>query len=384
MSRLLRNSIFFIGVTVAFIGCGKNEIDVATYSNKINKRVEVPDICKSQYNSAMPKVAVVDFTNNSTFGKAEVSKTDSKKNGSALVGLGLGPTGFIAGGATQSNMSSNSEKRSIDSRLAESFTSPLETMILNSGGANLVSRSDMEKINAELKFQDSGLVDSASVARFGKLSGAKYIITGSIDNVDQKYIDNSIAGNTIGAAALHSDKDGAKIIGLLIQAGTSITDGTIISSKATIKIIDVETGKIEFSKSIEGATNIGKIKNPNFDQIVGGIKKTMIDALPSLASDFSTYFSVKGYITQLKSKDKDVIAQVSIGRDLKVNQNQIFQVLDFDSFFDPISQKESCDITITKIKLKATQQITPTTTWTTIDEGDGSTLKIGQLVQKLH
>lgn len=384
MSKIVKNSIIFVAIALTIGGCTKNEIDVASYPNKINNKVEIPDICRPQYNSAMPKVAVVDFTNNSTFGKAEISKTDSRRNSSAIIGAGISPVGFVAGGAAQTDKTSNTENRSVDSKLAQSFVGPIEEMVLNSGGATLLSRSDIEKVNTELKFQDSGLVDPATVAKFGKLFGAKYIITGSIDNVDQKYRDNSAVGNTAGLVGSRSDKDGVKLVGLLLQAGTSFSDGMLISTKATIKIIDVETGKIEFSKSLEGSTNIGKIPNPNFDQVVGGVKKAIMDALPSIAPDFATYFAVKGYVTQLKSKDKDIIAQVNIGRDFKVTENQIFQALNFESFIDPISAKESCDITMTNIKLKATQQITPTSTWTTVEDGDGRSLRIGQLVQKLY
>ncbi len=384
MNNIIKVLVLLTATIVIMTGCGKNEIDVAAYPNKINHKVEIPDICRPYYNSAMPKVAVVDFTNNSTFGKAEISKTDSRRNSSALIGVGMTPGKFIAGGASQTNSNSNTENRSVDAKLAESFTGPLESMVVNSGGAILLTRSDMDKINTELKFQDSGLVDPATVAKFGKLSGAKYIITGSIDNVDQKYRDNSGAANAVGRSTSQSDNNGVKLMGMLMQVGASVTDGMIVSSKATIKIIDVETGKIEFTRTLEGSTNIGKIPNPNYDQVVGAIKKAMMDVLPEIAPDFATYFSVKGYITQLKSKNKDIIAQVNIGRDFKVVENQIFQALVFDSLVDPITGKESCDITMTNIKLKATQQITPSTTWTTIQDGDGSNLKIGQLVQKLY
>jgi len=384
MKKLVRNSLLSV-VAITFItGCGKNEVDIAAYPTKINNKVEIPEICMPQYKSAMPKVAVVNFTNNSTFGKADIANTNTRRDSAAVVGVGVAPSGFIAGGASQSNTVSNSENRSVDAKLAESLTGPLENLIVNSGGAILLSRTDMDKINAELKFQDSGLVDPDSVVKFGKLSGARYIVTGSIDNVLQTYRDNSGAASAVGKATQQSDNNAVKLIGMLMQVGASVTDGMVITSKMTVKIIDVETGQIVLSKPLEKTTNIGKIRNPNFDQVVGGLKTAMLEALPGLEEDFATYFSVKGYITQLKAKDKDIIAQVNVGRDLKVVENQIFKALNFDQLTDPMTGKESCDISESMIRLKATQQITPTHTWLTIENGEGKDLKVGQLIQKTH
>ncbi len=384
MNKIVRNSLLSV-VAVTFItGCGKNELDIAQYPNKINTMVQIPEVCQPQYKSAFPTVAVIDFTNNSTFGKADITNANSQTDSAAIVGVGVGPSGFVAGGASSSNTQSNSEKRSVDAKLSESLTGPIETLIVNSGGAKLLSRSDMDKINTELKFQDSGLVDPSSVVEFGKLSGAKYIVTGSIDNVEQKYRDNAAAGKAAGDATKNSDNNAVKLIGLLIQAGTSMTDGMIITSKMTVKILDVQTGQVVFTKQLEKSANIGKIRNPNYDQVVGGIKSAMLEALPELEGDFADYFAVKGYITQLKAKDKNVIAQVNIGRDLKVAENQIFKVLNFDALTDPFSGKESCDISMSAIKLRATNQITQDKTWATIEDGDGTTLKVGQLVQKSH
>ncbi len=384
MNNIIRNSLLSIIIITFITGCGKNAIDIASYPTKITNKVEIPEICMSQYKSAMPTVTVIDFTNNSTFGKADISNSNSQRDSSAIIGAGVDPRGFVAGGVSQTNTKSNSENRIVDAKLSESLISPVETLIINSGGAKLMSRSDMSKINAELKFQDSGLIGPESVVKFGKLSGAKYIVTGSIDNVEQKYRDNSVAAKAVHESTKDSDKNAVKITSLLLQIGATVTDGMIITSKMTIKILDVETGQVVLTKSLEKSANIGKIRNPNYDQVVGAIKSAMIEALQELEADFADYFSVKGYITQIKSKGKEIIVQVNIGKDLKVVENQIFKVLNFDTLTDPINEKESCDISISNVKLRATQQITPTTTWTTIEDGDGTTLKVGQLVQKTH
>ena len=143
-------------------------------------------------------------------------------------------------------------------------------------------------------------------------------------------------------------------------------------------------GKIVFTKQLKEDKNIGKIRKPNYDQVVGGIKGAINEALPELKKDLADLFAVKGYVTQVKAKDatgKDSIAQVNVGKELKVTEGTVFKVYNFEQMEDPMSGTVSCDVTETDIKLKATQNMTKTHTWTTVD-GDGKALKLGQLVKK--
>ncbi len=366
-----------IAAIMILAGCGGNQIDVTKYSKTVNLRANVPDVCKPEYKSVMPRVAVVGFTNNSTFGKANISTNN--KNSSAVVGMGISSTGFIAGGKSSSN--SESTTRKVDAKLSESVVPLVESMISNTGGAILISRTDMDKVNKELKLQDSGLLDSNSVVAFGNSLGAQFLITGSINNVEQKYTDNSKAAGGVADATQHSDNKAVRLLGSLLKLGASMTDGMKITTSFTIKIIDVETGKIVLSEDLEESTNIGKMRRPTYDQIVGGIKKNIKDALPKLNEQFSRYFAVKGYITQLKSDGSNIIAQVNIGSKAKVKENQIFSVYAFQRNEDPVSGNISCDRLELPIKLVASNQITKDKTWTTVD-GDASKLKSYQLVQK--
>jgi curli biogenesis system outer membrane secretion channel CsgG len=347
-------------------------------------KVKIPEICMPEYKSVLPTVAVLDFTNNSTFKKASISKSSTTKDSSAIGGIAIGANGIIAGGVSKSNKETIKVSRNIDSKLSQSIVSPLETLIINSGGAKIFTRTDMDKIDTELKFQDSGLVDPASAVEFGKTSGVRYIITGSIDNISQDYTDNSSSANSTAHLANQGNNKNLKVLTALMALGSSITDGMTIGVKFTVKILDVQTGKIVFSETLKGDTNIGKIVKPTYDQIVGAVKKVMINQLPTLKKELSTYFSVKGYITQLRKKDDEIIAQVNIGRDLKVVENQLFKVYSFEEIEDPMTGKKSCDVIEIQTKLKASQQITQKTTWVTIQDGKGSSLKLGQLVQKSY
>ncbi|MEA2049425.1 MAG: CsgG/HfaB family protein [Campylobacterota bacterium] len=400
MKKMVKNTLLSGAAIAVLVGCGGNQLDVAKYQTKIKVKAEIPEICMPLYKSNMPKVAVMEFTNNSTFGKAEIANSNTESETSSVstnkssaaiglvanthgVGLGVSKEN-ISTNNTKSNSNTSSVKRSVDAKLSSSVTGPLETLVVNSGGATLFTRSDMDKVDAELKFQDSGLVDPESAVAFGKTSGVKFILTGSIDNVDQKYRDNSAAADGVAKQTGQSDNLGVKLLGAALSMGASMTDGMIITTKLTVKMIDVETGKIVFSKQLEESGNIGKIRNPNYDQVVGGIKKAMLEALPELKQDFATYFAVKGYITKLRKDGDDVIAQVSIGRDQKVVENQLFTVYNFEESEDVMTGAKTCDVIETTTKLRASQQIQPKTTWATVEEGECSSLKLKQLVQKSH
>jgi len=96
------------------------------------------------------------------------------------------------------------------------------------------------------------------------------------------------------------------------------------------------------------------------------------------------YFTVKGYITKLKSKNNETIAQINVGKNYKVQENQLFKVYAFEENEDPLSGDITCDVIESTTKLRASQQISARSTWTTVEEGSADILKLGQLVQKTN
>lgn len=375
---LKKIALFGSILTIAILstGCGENKLDISNFTTKINDKTSVPEICKVEYKTIMPRVAVVDFTNNSTYGKASIN--DTKSEGNAYIGIGT----FGAGAKVNSR--NTTESRKVDSKISESVVAIVETMINDTGGVTLVSRADMDKIDEELKLQDSGLLDPDSVVQMGELTGAQIIITGSINNVEMDYTDNSAAGDSVARATSTSDNDLIKYGGALLSVLTSVTDGMDIKTTYTVRIVDVATGKILLSEDLEGSTNIGKVKYPTFDQVVGAIKKNINDSLPKLEADFSKYFAVKGYITQLRTDGDEIVAQINIGSKQKVEENQEFSVYSLEENEDPISGKISCDRFELPVKLRATNQIMGDKSWVTVEEGDAKKLKLYQLVQKSH
>jgi len=371
-----------------FTGCGTT-INMGDYPNKIRQNVNVPEACQAEYNilKDVPSVAIMRFTNNTNYGIAQTTNKDTeanyKKNSSA--GLAITKNGVGVASSTEAHLDthSNTTKRTVDPKIDKAITSALEGTLAELGGADVYSREDLAKIMKEQKFQQSGLADENTLVQVGKLAGVKYILTGSIDSVTQKYVDLEDKNKN------QNQNQGGGIAGLLvnaaIDAGKSAMSGMKITTKVTFKVISVETGKIIFSANTEGTKNIGKIPHPNYEQIVGGIKDGMLDAVKNARPEMSKFFSVNGYITQIKTdkERKKYIAQINLGTKNKVKPEQEFVVYSFDEIEDPISHKTSCDKSTLNVTLKVSKnQIQPNRAWTEVDGDDATLLRAGQIVKR--
>ena len=363
-------------------GCSSTQVDPSDYPDRLSQRVMIPEICKPVYDAARPTVAVVDFVNNTTFTEADLASSDVRKDSAAVVGIGVGPTGAVAGGAATSHERSHAEQRSVDARLGESITPLIESLVINSGGAELFARGEaLDKINEELKFQDSGLVDPDSVVGFGELSGAEFILTGSIDNASIRARDYSGAAEAAERFTSQSDNQFVQLAGVFGRGAAAMTDGTLVETTYTVSLVDVATGRIMHNRQYTKEVNIGQVENPTFDHYVGAINRGISESLPELQKDLNVYFGLKAYITQMRTDGKDAIAQINAGTNYNLREGDTFKVIVFEEIVDPFSDELTCDMITDRVKLTVSNQITQTHAWTIVD-GDPSRLSIGQMVQK--
>ena len=372
-----------------FTGCGTT-INMGDYPNKVRQTVNIPDVCQSEYSALkeIPKVAIVKFTNNSSFGKADTTTSNTKGSYSkaSATGVGFTNSGFGVAHAEAGKMQSRTDttKRTVDPKLDKAITSALEGVLAEMGGASVYSREDLNKVMAEQKLQQSGLMDENTLVQVGKLAGVRYIITGSIDSVTQEYKDYTQAANSATQNNQRNDL-GSMLLKTAINMGASAASGMKITTKVTIKVIDVQTGKIVASQQLEETKNIGKIPNPTYDQVIGGIKDDVMEALQSAKTELSEFFSVKGYITQIRTdKDrKNYIAQINLGSKDKVKPEQTFSVYAFDEETDPVTGETTCDKTTLNVTLKASKnQIQAHRTWTVADGDDAPNLRAGQIIKR--
>ena len=372
-----------------FTGCGTT-INMADYPNKVKQNINIPEVCESEYSAlkTIPKVAIIRFKNNSSFGKADTTSSRAeasyKKASASAVGFTNGGIGVAHVEAGHAKSKSNTTKRTVDPKLDKAITSALEGVLAEMGGADVYSREDLDKVMAEQKLQQSGIMDENSLVQVGKLAGIRYIITGSIDSVTQEYKDYEQGAQT---ATQNNKKNdlGSMLFKAALNAGASAASGMKITTKITIKVIDVETGKIVASKQAEGTKNIGKIQDPTYDQVVGGIKDGIMDALQDAKTELSEFFSIKGYITQVRAdkERKNYIAQINLGSADKVKPEQTFSVFTFEESTDPVTGKTSCDKTTLNVTLKASKnQIQAHKTWTVADGDDAPNIRAGQIIKR--
>jgi len=387
----------WIGISVVSLllaGCGTT-INLAEYPNKVKQIEIVPEVCKKEYDSlkTMPSVAVMKFTNNSSFSKANTStsntNTNSSHTGAAAIGVTQNAIGVVEADNTKTNTHSVKTSRVVDPKLDKAITSALEGSLAQMGGLKIYSRSDLDKVMKEQKLQQSGLFDEKTLVKVGKLAGVKYIITGSIDSVTQEYKDYEKAADAVGDAVEKGNGEKqdltTKLLGSLIKAGGSVASGMKITTRATFKVIDVTTGEIVFSKQVEETKNIGKIKNPTYDQIIGAIKDDLMEGIKDLKPELSKFFAPAGYITQVKTNAKhdEFIAQINLGSKDGIRPEQTFKVYKFDELIDPVTKKKSCDKYTLNVKLVVSKnQLEPKYAWTKAEGDDAPKIRPGQIVKR--
>jgi len=378
----MNKKLLLLPIALLFTGCG-TQINLNQYSTRINTPINIPPACRNIYNSLLqpPKVAIMRFNNNSNFGVATISNKSSNKRN--YVGIS-----FVSIGVSKHSNSSNT-KRVVDPKLDKAITSSLESMLASLGGVDVYSREDLYKVIKEQKLQQSGLFDENSLVKLGKLTGVRYIITGSIDGVIQEYKDYTSMAKLASAVTAHNsnkkhiDKTLLKIYAMNISA--QALSGMKITTMMTFKVIDIETGKILFSKSVKESKNIGNFKHPTYSQIIGAIKYDIIQGLQKIKPSFSQFFAPQGYILQVRTdkKHKNFIAQINLGSKDHIKPEQQFNVYQLSQIIDPVTRKATCDkstmdvtLTISKNQLQAHRS------WATADGNDAVNLRPGQIVKR--
>lgn len=370
------------------IGCAPAvvKIDPTSFMPDTGPKENIPPVCRAAYESVTPKVAVTNFSNNTTFEYARVVQESARGSaqrtavGGAAVGVVPGAAGVVWGTKEKAEFEKESQRteREFNAKLAESVEDGITDEIVNMGGAKVYTRSEMKKVLEEHKFQASGLVDESTLVQMGKLAGVKYLVTGSVNNVELKWV------------TMESLRSGLQkhlgLVGTALAAGAEAQEGWNLNVDILLRIIDVETGELLFSKKVSGKHIIGKIPYPNLDAMIGGIKKAASKALVDLRPELSKWFTVKGYILQTRTSPdgKQRAALVSIGEKDGIKPGTELIVNTFQEIQDPFTGKTSCDVVKLPVVLKATDQVQADKAWTVI-EGEPEQVKrvkVGQLVER--
>lgn len=387
----MNKKISLLLMTFFLASCaGAIKLDPTSFTVDSGPKESIPAVCKSSYESANISVAVVNFTNNTTFEFAKVvqSNVSGSSNrtrvGGAVAGATPAGVGVVWGQAEKANFQRDSQttERQINAKLSESVEDGVMDELVNMGGAKIFTRKDMEKIMSEQKFQQSGLVDDKNIAQLGKLAGVKYIVTGSVNNVDLSYksFDSARKGLSGGSGI-------GGLLGSVAAAGLESQEGWNINTEVALRILDVESGGVLFSKVVSGKHIIGKIPYPNYDALIGGMKKAAAKGLADARPQLSKWFTVKGYILQTKTSPdgKQRAALVNIGEKQGLKAGSALFAYTFQQISDPFDEKKvSCDVVKLPVELLVTEQLQPDRAWVVVESKPEQLgrVKTGQLVER--
>jgi curli biogenesis system outer membrane secretion channel CsgG len=380
--------MLFAVVSVVFlVSCATvTKIDPTAFIVDTGEIEKIPTVCKKAYESSIPTIAVVNFTNNTTFEYAKMVQTNVQGSGQkttvggAAVGVGPGVAGIVWGEKEKTQFQADSQRieREVNAKLSESVEDGVINELVNMGGAKIVTRTELQKVISEHKFQQSGLVDDKSLVMLGKLAGVKFIVTGSITNVNLSY------------KTFEEAKQGASkhlgLFGSLLSAGLETQEGWNIEIEISIRILDVETGEILFSKAVRGKEIIGKTPYPNYDALIGGMKKAAAKGLEDARSHLSKHFVVRGYILQTRTspdgKEKSALINIGDKQGLKPGSKLI--IYTFQEIKDPFTGNSTCDKVKLPVEAEVTNQIQEDKAWILItgDYNQVRRVRAGALVER--
>lgn len=312
------------------------KIDPTEFYVDTESQMKIPDVCKSTYEAAgVARVGVVDFTNNS-FGKVSA------------------PAGWWWW-------------REVEMKLPETVADGVIDEVVNMGGAKVFSRTEIQKILQEHRFQMSGLVDDNTLVRFGKLAGLEYIITGSINDINVRA----------------STKEESYVELFTKRKGKRMVTETTAEVELAIRMIDVTTGEVVVSKKVKSQSSL---EGGSAVQAISGIKKASGEALKDIRPEFSKRFTIRGYIlqTRMSPDGKERSALINIGEKQGMKGGYKVIIYTFQEIKDPFTEKSTCDKVKLPVEGEVTDQIQEDKAWILIkgDINQVRRVKTGALVER--
>jgi len=352
------------------------------------EQVQIPKVCEAQYQSKKYKIAVVDFANNTGYGDIKAvntqiqgqSQTTTKSAGVAGVVVGPGAVGVGYAEATKRDhkysADINTFYREIAPNIGQYAQSSVEDAIMQIGGVQVFTRQQVGKVLQEQGFQ-MNMADPNTVAKFGKISGVDYIITGTVDLIKAHYVPrtNSNQRNT-----------GNLLLDLTLTATKAAVDaatvGWNVNTEMTVQLIDSSTGQLVLSKKVKGRSLGGEQPAFNPELIVNAAKQAFGKSVNDIKPEFSDLFGAKAYINQLRGGKQ--IALVSLGKADGIQPGQKIEAYEFMEITDFMSKKTSCQKTKIDIKLVVSNQVDENASWVKIEGKPENVkrIKIGTLVKR--
>lgn len=377
---------FLLCCAVILCGCAKNyHLDLASMQPmpQDQEAADIPRNCEYLYENKKWEVAVVEFINNTGYGDMSLTTGSHTTSGTTnTVGVGA-KTGKINRKGNYAEVGVDFEKafsnfKGSSAEFMGEFAPSLGTFaqsvteeaLAQLGGVSLINRSHLDKILQEQQFQMT-LADPDTVMEFGLLSGAKYIFTGSVDNIQANYV---------APTGLRSNNTEIGAIISVISAGyDSAASGWFVTAAFTLNLLDAETGKLLYSRAFNGKKRATQSENFQADIVINTAKLIISEAVKTARNDLVNVFEVSGYINEIRGGKK--IAQINLGADSGIHEGDILDVYDVHIATDFMTKRQKCSLIKLDAKVIVSDQISSGGSWGFI-EGKRDSVKIGSYVKR--
>lgn len=359
MKKLLLS--VFVSLIISCGGAPKVDPSSAQITSADKEMINIPEVCKSYYESDKPRVAVSQFLNNTSYGDMQATNTSfGGRANSTSVGAGvskdIGRKTTAGVGVSQTNTKftgqADTYMRDVAPKIGEYAQSATENLISNIGGMDIYDRSSLESILSEQKFQ-MAIADPDTAVMAGKLAGVQYIFTGTVDSINAKYVPplaESQTGNPWVDLAVS-----------LTRVASSPVTGWHVTVEMTVKMIDIETGSVIINQKVVGSQVAGGGQGLNPDLISEAAKRAMGKAITEITPAIDKLFAPKAYIRQLRG-DKS-IALINAGTRSGLKSGEELVAYDLMEIVDPFTGDKTCSLIKIPVELVVSDQIESDQSW---------------------
>lgn len=354
-----------LALMTLFASCATVKVDPSTaiVTDFDREVVSIPDICKTATFSNKPRVAVARFQNNTSYGDMTSKNTNVTGYGrSNTVGAGvsknIGNRTSVSGGASNTvsayTSQADSYMRKIAPKIGEYAQAATENIVSNLGSMVIYDRSSLSAVLDEQKFQMT-IADPDTAVELGKLAGVEYVLTGSVDSIDARYIQPvNDKGQSTGDAWVDLALS-------LTHALININTGWLVNVELSVKMINVSTGQVVVNKKMQGKQLAGGGAGLNPELISEAAKRAMGVAIKDLSDELLIHFTPRGYITQMRNNKK--LVMVNMGSNDSVRAGDKLKAYEFIEISDPFTGDSSCDMLTIPVEITVSNQISGSTAW---------------------
>ena len=152
--------------------------------------------------------------------------------------------------------------------IEETLRTRIETRLVNTQGITVFSRTRLDELLTEQALGESGLVDPATAARIGSLTGVNKLITGTVYGIDTRAEEITLCEEW---------KDGNCVRSVPATRHT-------IKVLSQIEVLNAESGRIEQARDLSGSASATIKKGESFSGYDGLIARGIDDIAADVAS----------------------------------------------------------------------------------------------------